>query len=175
MPISLVMVVFLIWAGTWLGVFHYLPSPDDWQKRGQFGDLFGSVNALFSGLAFAGILYTIYLQRQELSLQRKELKLQRKEMAASRTVLAAQAEAQEYANNINIGQIKTASLQERIGILKIRIEGQGSTIKVQMIESMELIADQIKQIADDLEHENTDEYQIRQKMNFQLRAEQEKE
>jgi ABC-type molybdate transport system permease subunit len=60
-----------------------------WEERGQFGDLFGSVNALFSGLAFAGLIYAILLQRQELTLQRAELKLQREEMTASRAELAA--------------------------------------------------------------------------------------
>ena len=33
--------------------------------RGLFGDMFGAVNALFSGLAFAGIVYTIHMQRIE--------------------------------------------------------------------------------------------------------------
>lgn len=66
-----------------------------WTERGQFGDLFGSVNALFSGLAFVAFIYTIHLQRQELSLQRIELKLQREEMAASRGELAAQVAAQK--------------------------------------------------------------------------------
>ena len=35
--------------------------------------MFGSVNALFSGLAFAGVIYAILLQREELGLQREEL------------------------------------------------------------------------------------------------------
>lgn len=34
-------------------------SFDDWGVRGQFGDLFDPVNALFSGLAFAGLVITI--------------------------------------------------------------------------------------------------------------------
>ena len=32
----------------------------------QFGDLFGRVNALFSGLAFGGVALTLYLQREEI-------------------------------------------------------------------------------------------------------------
>jgi hypothetical protein len=36
------------------------------------------VNSLFSGLAFAGIIITIYMQKEELKLQRKELKSTRK-------------------------------------------------------------------------------------------------
>jgi uncharacterized membrane protein len=52
-------------------------------KRGSFGDSFGVINSLFSGLAFAGIIYTILLQRKELKLQREELELTRKELAKS--------------------------------------------------------------------------------------------
>ncbi len=43
------------------------------EARETFGDMFGSVNALFSGLAFAGVIYAILLQREELGLQREEL------------------------------------------------------------------------------------------------------
>lgn len=46
---------------------------DTLEHRGQFGDLFGSTNALFSGLAFAGVVLAIILQGQELGLQIKEL------------------------------------------------------------------------------------------------------
>lgn len=62
----------------------------DLQGAGQFGDLFGAVNTLFSGLAFAGLIYTALLQRSELSLQRKELSL-------TRTELSRTARAQEQA------------------------------------------------------------------------------
>lgn len=47
--------------------------PDE-TKRGVFGDKFGAINALFSGLAFAGVIYTILLQSLELEQQRKEIK-----------------------------------------------------------------------------------------------------
>lgn len=50
------------------------------EKAGVFGDSFGIVNALFSGLAFGGVIITILLQRNELALQREELKATRKEM-----------------------------------------------------------------------------------------------
>lgn len=46
---------------------------------GVYGDKFGAVNALFSGLAFAGIIFTILLQRNELKLQREESREARKE------------------------------------------------------------------------------------------------
>lgn len=36
-------------------------------RDGTFGDSFGTINALFSGLAFSGVLITLLLQRQDLS------------------------------------------------------------------------------------------------------------
>jgi hypothetical protein len=62
-----------------------------WVKdRGTIGDMFGTVNALFSGLAFAGIIITILLQRQELKLQRRELRLSRKEFSIQNQTLMQQ-------------------------------------------------------------------------------------
>ena len=49
------------------------------ENRGAFGDMFGAINALFSGLALGGIVYSIILQQNELSLQRKELSDTREE------------------------------------------------------------------------------------------------
>lgn len=68
---------------------------DDYTKLGQAGDMFGSVNALFSGLAFAGVIIAILLQREELSLQREELTLTRNELARS---AEAQNESQKALN-----------------------------------------------------------------------------
>lgn len=69
------------WMLSWLLLSIFV---GDSETRGQFGDMFGAVNALFSGLAFGGIIVTILLQKRELGLQRKELKLQRAEMQATR-------------------------------------------------------------------------------------------
>lgn len=75
-----------IWAGcvicgVWLASFVviYL-CIDEWDVRGQFGDLFGSVNALFSGLAFAGLVITIIQQRHDLQLQRQAINQSKKDI-----------------------------------------------------------------------------------------------
>ena len=70
-------------------VFAFIGQMD---VRGQFGDIFGGVNALFTGLAFAGVIYTILLQRRELELQREELRLNRAELSRS-----AQAQSDQVA------------------------------------------------------------------------------
>ncbi len=60
--------------------------------------MFGAVNALFSGLAFAGVIFAIFLQRHEIKLQRKELELQRKELALTRGELKGQKHQMEAQN-----------------------------------------------------------------------------
>ena len=70
----------------------------DKEQRGTFGDQFGAVNALFSGLAFAGLIYTIILQRHDLKLQRRDLKLQREELALTRKEMEEQTAEFEKQN-----------------------------------------------------------------------------
>lgn len=89
---------------TAISVYFALP---DWASRGQFGDVFGSVNALFSGLAFTGLIYTVFLQREELALQRKELELTRQELQRS-------AQAQEQSELALRSQAEAASLSARM-------------------------------------------------------------
>jgi len=77
------LVVIFFWILTWL-----LLKGED--QRGTFGDMFGSVNALFSGLALAGIIFTILLQKKELGLQRIELKETRNEFITQNETLRQQ-------------------------------------------------------------------------------------
>jgi len=81
--------------------------------RGTFGDMFGAINTLFSGLAFAGIIYTIYQQGTELKLQRievaktnQQLEDQAKTMNIQRfenTFFQLTAMHQEIVNNVRKG------------------------------------------------------------------------
>lgn len=66
------------------------------QDRGKFGDSFGSLNALFSGLAFLGVIWAILLQKRELGLQRKELGLQRKNLELQQQILEHQQQILEH-------------------------------------------------------------------------------
>lgn len=61
-------------------------------KSGVFGDSFGILTSLFSGLAFAGLIITITMQKDELALQREELKLTRQELAGQKEELKKQNE-----------------------------------------------------------------------------------
>jgi hypothetical protein len=72
-----------------------------WQDRGEFGDSFNVVSALFNGLAFAGLIITIFIQARELRLQRVQLTLQRKELEAQRGEAKRLADAQEEQTILN--------------------------------------------------------------------------
>jgi hypothetical protein len=60
-------------------------------NAGAFGDSFGMLTSFFSGLAFAGVLLTLYIQGKELSLQRLEMAKSNRsqEKAAQLTALIA--------------------------------------------------------------------------------------
>lgn len=75
-------VIFIIYAST-LMYLTWPISELSVNKSGSFGDSFGVLTALFSGLAFSGMLITILLQRKELSLQRIELGLTREQLKRS--------------------------------------------------------------------------------------------
>src|SRR5688572_17432336 len=68
--------VLLLWFSAWTWIEHSLPpekgSAGTYETRGQFGDMFGAINSLFSALAFAGVIYTLILQTKEIQEQRKE-------------------------------------------------------------------------------------------------------
>ncbi len=84
-------------------------------EKGLFGDAFGSINALFTAFAFAGVIYTIFLQRRELALQRQELAETRAELkrsadaaAGSEKLLRLQIESDIAAMQV---QAMTAAIQ----------------------------------------------------------------
>ncbi|MCC8070741.1 MAG: putative phage abortive infection protein [Bacteroidales bacterium] len=54
------------------------------KSANEAGDSAGLASGLFSALAFAGVIYAIFLQREELSLQRQELKETKEEIAGQR-------------------------------------------------------------------------------------------
>jgi hypothetical protein len=66
-----VLILVLWWLGGW-ALPQYLAIGTT-EKHGQFGDRFGAVNALFSALAFGGVLLALYLQWRDLQEQRDRL------------------------------------------------------------------------------------------------------
>lgn len=88
--------IVVLWFTSWGLINTYITETN----RGAFGDMFGAVNALFSGLALAGVVIAIFMQKEELSLQREELKLTREEMKR-------QVKAQEGSSEALARQVET--------------------------------------------------------------------
>jgi uncharacterized membrane protein len=104
---KIAVIAILTIVGLWLSTLFLLFASAN--VRGTFGDMFGSVNALFSGLALAGIILTILLQRQELSLQRQELKYTREELKRSATAQEkSEIALNKQAENLKISAKLTA-------------------------------------------------------------------
>jgi len=89
--VILVILIIVLW-----GLFWYFLH--DEPERGTWGDMFGGANALFSGLAFAGVIYAIFLQRRELVLQREELIATRQELEGQKIQLQNQNETMRKQN-----------------------------------------------------------------------------
>lgn len=89
--------------------FFLLFLPDD--AHGPFGDMFGAVNALFSGLAFAGLIITLIMQRRELALQRDELEQTRNEFVEQNKTMKRQRFENTFFNLMSLHQHITDNLE----------------------------------------------------------------
>jgi hypothetical protein len=92
-----------IWVGLVVGAWLASPWLVRWvvgggEKVGTFGDSFGALTSLFTGLAFVGLIITLRQQKAQIAMQREDLKLQRDEMKAARAELSGQKEQMELQN-----------------------------------------------------------------------------
>jgi hypothetical protein len=108
------LVVTAAWMISWFVIQSQYTTGTD---RGTFGDMFGAVNALFSGFAFAGLGYAIYLQRQELADTRKSLLDQKQDAKIQNDSLVRQS-----FENVFFQLLRQHS--ELIGTLSVKQKGQ---------------------------------------------------
>ena len=86
-----IIAVISLWLSSGFLIYTFW-TPTDGIGPGTIGDMFGAINALFSGLAFAILIAALLLQGRELALQREELKLTREELARTGKANEEQAE-----------------------------------------------------------------------------------
>lgn len=103
---SALAIIITFWTLNYYGV-----NTKDGKPMGEFGDKFGVVNALFSGLAFAGIIITIYMQREELALQRKELEETREVFEKQSNIMADQQNDSTYFNLLSNHRLTVQSIK----------------------------------------------------------------
>ncbi len=148
-------VVIVIWVLSGVGIY-FIGS--DWGERGTIGDMFGAVNALFSGLAFVGLIYTIILQREEIRMNRAEIELNRKELKKSASAqinsqkaLTAQVEQTHLTTKIN-------AISTVINYYNIQIDNKSNApevIEKARLKRRELIK-QIDRLIDGLQDSEVD-------------------
>lgn len=110
--IKLILFVILIWGLSAVLIIYFLP---EWSNRGTFGDLFGAVNALFSALAFAVLIYTIVLQREEIKANREEITLNRKELEKS-------SKLQKKSQEVLIKQVEQTHLSAKMNAMRTLVD-----------------------------------------------------
>lgn len=131
----------LIWMGASAlpyvyGFWH--PSADyGIEQRGQIGDMFGFTNSIFSSLAFAALIYTIYLQRKDLAVQRTALNIQKDDLKATHDEMKRSATAQENAELALRGQLDMQFVSVKLSAVTQQIEHYRDHFKKQMTYSDE--------------------------------------
>ncbi|HYJ05786.1 MAG TPA: putative phage abortive infection protein [Chthoniobacterales bacterium] len=89
-----IIVVIAVWVTFWIAMvkapWFQPPAGEFYASRGQFGDMFGAINALFSALAFAALFFATWLQKRELYYQRLQLEGQKQELQQTREVFEKQ-------------------------------------------------------------------------------------
>lgn len=98
--LNIIMIVFALIVGIWIGAWYFGMQPLMKQYTPQpLADIFSSVNALFAGLAFGGVILTIYLQIKELQETREELS---KTADANKTMAEANLSLATHANEKSV-------------------------------------------------------------------------
>ncbi len=110
--IKLILLVVIIWGVSAILIMFFL---SEWSDRGTFGDLFGAVNALFSALAFAVLIYTIILQREEIKQNREEIVLNRKELEKSGKI-------QRKSQEVLIRQVEQTHLSAKMNAMRTLVD-----------------------------------------------------
>lgn len=117
LAISLVCLIYVTYIVIMNFVFH-----ENMEQRGQFGNMFGFIGSLFSGLAFAGLIVTILQQREDLQNQKDEINLQRQDLEAQTEALRLQKE-------------EIAQTNEELKLQRKEMEEQNKTIMLQRFET----------------------------------------
>lgn len=129
MSSGVVVLVWLCWGV--VAIWWLAPSlcAMDLTRAGQLGDVFGGVNALFSGLSLLAIGYTIYLQHLELRGTRAALQkaLDTQSIIEIRNVLQSE--------HVRAARARVQALPEVVAVQTPRETGQPSAVSDAMSQA----------------------------------------
>lgn len=124
------------WAGLGLAIAVLWTAYSAWawprsEGIGTFGDSFGALNTLFSGLALAAMAYTLWMQSVQLEHQRTDLALTRDEMALAREEMVLSrrvSEGQEAAMREQLRTMRAADDRNKFEWLRHQYAGAVESI-----------------------------------------------
>lgn len=103
---------------------------------GTFGDQFGAVNALFSGLAFAGLIYTILQQKESLEKQNRSIEQQTECLEEQRKSIELQREdLQNQQEELRLNRQELELTREEMQNQTAEFEKQNESLKIQRFEN----------------------------------------
>ncbi len=137
---SIVVVYFL------LAISIYIAF-SDWVSRGQFGDMFGAINTLFSALAFAGLITAILVQKEEIKEQRQELRKSVEAQIETEKALKKQVELMNFTSKLNAHNTIISSGETILS----RLEGVPGNEQSEIIALRNASFKKIKEILNHLE------------------------
>ncbi len=112
--------------------------------RGTFGDMFGAINALFTGITLAGLIYTIYQQQKDMKTSREETKRSIAAQENAAEALKRQAELLHRTATLNAYSIMINSYNHLIQELK------DFNIKNKYKQEREVCMNKLKEAFDEL-------------------------
>jgi hypothetical protein len=114
--------VLISWGGSGFLVYYSFSDPT---ARGTFGDMFGAINALFSGLALTGVITALIMQIQESKEQKEDIQRSRIAQEESVAALKLQMETTKFHIQIEALNHIIDSLNDQITRTKdSRTEGE---------------------------------------------------
>jgi hypothetical protein len=94
-------IFFLVYLVIYVAFSYVVPVVHgDFKSAGEFGDMFGVLNALASGLAMGGVALAVWLQRDQVAMQAKELKVAAQQATKQSAALKAQLETAQSQMNL---------------------------------------------------------------------------
>jgi hypothetical protein len=114
---AILLLLLLSVVALWLWLPRYLTSTIG---NLPYGSSYDALGALFTGLAFAGLIFTIFLQQRQIKLQREDFLSQLEEMKMSREEIARQVNVQEKHLSLGLATLEMKALETRIEEIQLQ-------------------------------------------------------
>lgn len=116
-------------------------------NAGVFGDSFGVLTSLFSALAFAGVAFTLAMQKEQIESQNKELQIQKDEAIENRKEMKKQAFENTFFQMLKLHN-------QIVSDISTTIKTHSS---VEIVDGRAVIGDFLRKLKDSLDFYDLDE------------------